>query len=98
MPIHPPPSGLRSQAAFKIVTHVKWTSEKFRRDVIPLHEKIAALFSFGDEGNGIGFDFHLQPGLICDVAQCFPERNLIQLNRYVPASPAEVQRVDYLPG
>ncbi len=75
-----------SQAAFDIVAHVKWASEELRRDVIPLHEKITALFSSGDEGNGIGFGFYLQPRLICDVAQCFPERNVIQLNRYAPLS------------
>ena len=49
----------RSQAAFKVVTHVKWTAEKLRRDAIPLHEKITALFSPGDEGNGKRFDFYL---------------------------------------
>ena len=73
-----------SQAAFDIIAHVKWTTEELRRDAIPFHEKITALFSSGDERYGIRLDFYLQPSLICDVAQRLSERNVIQLNRDAP--------------
>jgi len=62
-------------------TNVYTGVDESGRNPILFGDEVVALFRDRNNRNGIGFDFHFQTSLACDVTQCFAERNLVERYR-----------------